>query len=157
MIRIFISLFTAVVMITNASAIDMPLFAIDGKNINLNDFQGNWVVVNYWATWCPPCIEEMPELQAFHDDNINKGAIVIGINIESIGKQRLESFLDRYSISYPIFISQPSQKSELGLMPGLPTTFLVSPEGEVVARQIGPVTRKMIEMFIQKWKAQQLT
>ena len=154
MARIFISLFIAAIMVTNVSAIEMPLNGIDGKNINLSDFQGNWVVVNYWATWCPPCIEEMPELQAFHDDNIDKGAMVIGINIESIDKQQLESFLDRYSISYPIFISQPAQESELGLIPGLPTTFLVSPESKVVARQIGPVTRKMIEMFIQKWEAQ---
>jgi thiol-disulfide isomerase/thioredoxin len=111
------------------------------------------IVVNYWATWCPPCIEEMPELQAFYDDNISKGALVIGINTEIIGKQQLEDFLDRYFITYPIFISKPTEKSELGLIPRLPTTFLVSPEGKVVARQIGPVTRKVVEMFIQKWEA----
>ncbi len=156
MVRILNGLFIAALMVTNASAIEMPLVGIDGKNINLSDYQGNWVVVNYWATWCPPCIEEMPELQAFHDDNIDKGAMVIGINSESIGKQQLESFLDTYFISYPIFTSQPAQKSELGLIPGLPTTFLVSPEGKVVARQIGPVTGKMIEMFIQKWESQSI-
>ena len=84
----------------------------------------------------------------------DKGAMVIGINSEFISKQQLESFLDTYFISYPIYTSQPEQKSELGLIPGLPTTFLVSPEGSVVARQIGPVTRKMIERFIQKREAQ---
>jgi len=52
------------------------------------------------------------------------------------------------------FMSQPAQKSELGFIPGLPTTFLISPKGNVVARQVGLVTRKMIEMFIQKWRAQ---
>ena len=154
MIRIFTRLFILAIVTTNASAIEMPLVRIDGKSFNLNDYQGNWVVVNYWATWCPPCIEEMPELQAFHDNNISKGALVIGINTEIIGKQQLEAFLDRYFITYPIFISKPTEKSELGLIPGLPTTFLVSPEGKVVARQIGPVTRKVIEMFIQKWEAQ---
>lgn len=152
--RIFIGLFIAAIMVTDANAIEMPLVGIDGKNSNLSDYQGNWVVVNYWATWCPPCIEEMPELQAFHDDNIDKGAMVIGINTELVGKQQLESFLDRLSITFPIFRSRPEQKSELGLIPGLPTTFLVSPEGKVVARQIGPVTRKMLEMFIQKWESQ---
>ena len=152
--RIITGLLFSFLMITNAGAIEMPLIALDGKYANLNDYQGSWLVVNYWATWCPPCIEEMPELQAFHDDNFDKGAMVIGINSEIIGRQQLESFLDRYFISYPIFITKPAEKSELGLIPGLPTTFLVSPEGNVVARQIGPVTREMIEMFIQKWEAQ---
>jgi len=154
MIRFSIGLIIGALMVMNASAIEMPLVGIDGENINLSDLQGNWVVVNYWATWCPPCIEEMPELQAFHDDNVDKGAIVIGINTELLSKQQLKSFLDKLSIIFPIFRSRPEQKSELGLIPGLPTTFLVSPEGKVVARQIGPVARKMIEMFIQKWEAQ---
>ena len=154
MIRFFIGLVVGVLMITNTSAIEMPLVGIDGKNINLNDFQGNWVAVNYWATWCLPCIEERPELQAFHDDNIDNGAMVIGINTELVGKQQLESFLNKLSITFPIFRSRPELKSELGLIPGLPTTFLVSPEGDVVARQIGSVTRKMLEKFIQKWEAQ---
>lgn len=133
-------------------AVDMPLVAADGSTTNLNRFKGKWVVVNYWATWCPPCIAEMPELQAFHDDHHDKDAVVIGINVELISKEKLQNFLDDYFITYPIFVSKPGEPSELGLMPGLPTTFLVSPEGEVVARQIGPVTRQMIEQFIENWQ-----
>ena len=137
-----------------AGAIDMPLSDVYGNRANLNSFKGKWVVVNYWATWCPPCIVEMPELQSFHDAHAEKDALVIGINTEHIGKQRLLAFLEDYFITYPVFTSKPTQKSELGLIPGLPTTFLVSPEGEVVARQVGPVTRDMIEQFIAKWAAQ---
>jgi thiol-disulfide isomerase/thioredoxin len=109
-------------------------------------------VVNYWATWCPPCIAEMPELQSFHDDHQDRDAVVIGINVEHIGKERLLAFLDDYFITYPIFRSKPGEPSELGLIPGLPTTFLVTPKGDVVARQIGPVTRDMIEEFIDNWQ-----
>ena len=78
--------------------------------------------------------------------------MVLGINAEHISKQRLQAFLDDYFITYPNFVSEPAQESELGLIPGLPTTFLVSPEGKVVARQVGPVTREMIEQFIDKWQ-----
>lgn len=138
-----------------ASALDMPLTGIDGRKTNLEAFLGKWVVVNYWATWCPPCIYEMPELQDFHDRHANKDAIVIGINAELIGRQRLEAFLEDYFITYPIFTSGPTQESELGLIPGLPTTFLVTPAGEVVARQVGPVTGEMIERFIEKWAKRQ--
>ena len=135
-----------------AQAVDMPLTAVDGSKMNLDHYQGKWLVVNYWATWCPPCIVEMPELQSFHDENVDNNAMVVGINAENISRQRLEKFLDDYFITYPNFVAGSTQQSELGLIPGLPTTFLVTPEGKVVARQVGPVTREMIEQFIHKWK-----
>ena len=135
-----------------AQAVDMPLTAVNGSKINLDRYQGKWLVVNYWATWCPPCIVEMPELQSFHDGNMDNNAMVVGINAENISQQRLQTFLDDYFITYPNFVSGPTQQSELGLIPGLPTTFLVTPEGEIVARQVGPVTRDMLEQFIQKWQ-----
>jgi len=132
-------------------AVDMPLVALDGSKHNLNQYRGKWLVVNYWATWCPPCIVEMPELQSFHDEHVDKDAMVIGINSELISQDRLQTFLEDYFISYPIFVSEPGQQSELGLIPGLPTTFLVTPQGKVVARQVGPITQEMIEQFIQNW------
>ena len=132
-------------------AVDMPLVALDGSKHNLNQYRGKWLVVNYWATWCPPCIVEMPELQSFHDEHVDKDAMVIGINSELISQDRLQTFLEDYFISYPIFLSEPGQQSELGLIPGLPTTFLVTPQGKVVARQVGPITQEMIEQFIQNW------
>jgi thiol-disulfide isomerase/thioredoxin len=135
-----------------AQAVDMPLTAVNGSKMNLEHYQGKWLVVNYWATWCPPCIVEMPELQSFHDENVDNNAMVVGINAENISRQRLTTFLDDYFITYPNFVAGPTQQSELGLIPGLPTTFLVTPEGKVVARQVGPVTREMIEQFIQKWQ-----
>ncbi|MDH3446584.1 MAG: TlpA family protein disulfide reductase [Gammaproteobacteria bacterium] len=135
-------------------AVDMPLQDIHGNRVNISSYQGKWLVVNYWATWCPPCIVEMPELQSFHDAHVDKDAMVLGINTELIGKQRLQDFLEDYFITYPVFTSKPAQQSELGLIPGLPTTFLVSPQGDVVARQVGPVTREMIEQFIQNWQPQ---
>jgi thiol-disulfide isomerase/thioredoxin len=135
-----------------AQPVNMPLTAMDGSKDNLSRYQGKWLVVNYWATWCPPCIVEMPELQSFHDQHVDSDAMVIGINAEDIGQQRLQTFLEDYFITYPVFMAGPTQQSELGLIPGLPTTFLVTPDGQVVARQVGAVTREMIEQFIQKWQ-----
>ena len=134
------------------AAMDMRLTAVDGSKHNLNQYRGKWLVVNYWATWCPPCIVEMPELQSFHDDHVDGNAMVLGINAELISKEKLAEFLDDYFITYPIYRASPDEPSPLGLMPGLPTTFLVTPDGEVVARQVGPVTSDMIEQFITNWK-----
>ncbi len=152
MTRFLFVIFFSLTLTTAASALDMPLTDINGNKVNLSSYQGQWIVVNYWATWCPPCIVEMPELQAFHDEHAGKGAMVIGINTELIGKMQLQEFLEDYFITYPVFVSKPTHESELGLIPGLPTTFLVNPAGKVVARQVGPVTQAMIEQFIQKWQ-----
>jgi thiol-disulfide isomerase/thioredoxin len=151
--RISLTLILLIILPNAVLAVDMPLTDIHGNKVNIKSYQGQWVVVNYWATWCPPCIVEMPELQAFHDEHADKDALVLGINTELIGKQQLAEFLEDYFITYPVFVSKPTQQSELGLIPGLPTTFLVAPSGEVVARQVGPVTREMIEQFIQNWQA----
>ena len=151
--RIMIALLFSIAVPLTAFAVDMPLIDTHGNKVNLSSYQGKWVVVNYWATWCPPCIIEMPELQAFHDRHATTDdAMVIGINTELIGKQQLLNFLEDYFITYPIFVSKPVQQSELGLIPGLPTTFLVTPQGKVVARQVGPVTQEMIEQFIQNFE-----
>lgn len=136
-------------------AVDMTLKDLQGKESSVSDYLGKWVVVNYWATWCPPCREEMPELQAFHDQHAETDGVVLGVNTEVINPQQIQEFLDDYFITYPNFISGPVSKTPLGRIPGLPTTFLISPKGTVEARQIGGVTREMIENFIQKWEAKQ--
>ena len=148
--RLLISGLVCLIFVGRAVALDMPLNEIDGDQTSLGNYLGKWLVVNYWATWCLPCIAEMPELQSFHDDHADKGAVVLGINAENIGEQQLKDFLETYFITYPIYMAGPTRESGLGSIPGLPTTFVVSPDGELVARQVGPVTREMLEIFIEK-------
>ncbi|MCP4492217.1 MAG: TlpA family protein disulfide reductase [Gammaproteobacteria bacterium] len=150
----YIVLLALLAQATLVQAVDMPLRKTDGTLHNLNDFKGNWVVVNYWATWCPPCLAEMPDLQAFHDKHVGRGAMVIGINAENLAPNQLNYFLDSYFITYPVYSSPLTQHSELGAVPGLPTTFLVSPEGNVEARQVGSITSQMLEDFISNWRAE---
>jgi thiol-disulfide isomerase/thioredoxin len=128
--------------------VDFTLPDVDGKQVKLSDFRGKWVVVNYWATWCPPCLTEIPELIAFHEDHKDKDAIVLGVDIEDVTLAELKQFVDEYFINYPIVRMKPAPRSELGLITGLPTSFLISPAGEVIAQQTGPVTAKLIEKFI---------
>lgn len=139
----------------SVQAVDMELKGLDGNQAKLSNYLGKWVVVNYWATWCPPCLEEMPELQAFHDDHVDKDGVVVGINTEVKDHREILTFLDDHFVSYPNFASGPTSETPLGSIPGLPTTFLLSPEGKVEARQVGGVTREMIENFIKKWEAKQ--
>lgn len=137
----------------SASAVDMDLTDLDGRNVKLSDYLGKWVVVNYWATWCPPCREEMPELQAFHDAHVEKDGVVLGVNTEVLSPDSIKEFLNDYFVTYPNFAQGPVSNTPLGRVPGLPTTFVVSPQGNVEAVQVGGVTREMIEKFIEKWEA----
>ena len=129
---------------------DFSYQGIDGKTHNLSDYRGKWVLVNYWATWCPPCLEELPELEVFYDNHKEKDAVVLGLNMEDIGVDRLRAFAEEQFLSYPILMAGSRPKEVLGGVPALPTSFLVNPEGKVVARQVGPVDGKSIEAFIRK-------
>jgi len=88
----------------------------------------------------------------FHDDHKDTDGVVIGINSEDVSNEKLLKFLDDYFITYPNYVSKPTYKTELGSLPGLPTTYLVSPKGTVEARQVGGVTKEMLEHYIENWK-----
>lgn len=141
-----LSLLAAFLLGSNAQAesVDFTLPDMKGVEHKLSDYQGKWVVVNYWATWCPPCLTEIPELVDFHEDHKERDAVVLGVNFEDISLNGLKQFSEEYFMNYPVLRTKPGPNSSLGPIPGLPTTYLVSPSGEVVARQVGPITAKLI-------------
>ena len=126
---------------------------LDGKIQRLSDYRGKWVLVNYWATWCPPCLEEIPELEVFHSNHQDKDAVVLGVNMEEIDRGSLEAFVDDQFISYPILRTGANSPGELGRVTGLPTSYLISPSGKLAARRVGPITASAIESFIQDYPA----
>ncbi len=156
--QLFIGVLFALVMAfgsyAQAEPADFTLPDMENKQQKLSDYRGKWVVVNYWATWCPPCLTEIPELVDFHEDHKDKDAVVLGVNFEDIGLEELKRFNEEYFMNYPVLRTKPSGSSALGVIPGLPTTFLVSPEGEIIARQVGPVTAKLINEFINQQKSE---
>ncbi len=133
-----------------AEPVDFELPDIKGVKHKLSDYRGKWVVVNYWATWCPPCLEELPELIIFHETHKDTDAVVLGVNFEDVDTAKLKKFIDNYSISYTVLRSAPGPSSALGSIPGLPTSFMINPKGEVVGKQSGQITGKSIEKFMSQ-------
>ncbi len=149
----------------SSASLDLPLYGTDDNQHKLSEYIGHsqWVVLNIWGTQCPPCRKEVPELVRFHDENQDKGSIIVSIAIDfpSYGyakKEEVIAFSDDYLIDFPILLSDSSITAKLGLgeLQGLPTTFIFDPEGNVVGTQVGGITKKILEDFITKIKLQTL-
>ena len=136
-----------------AETAELSFPGLDGKVHKLSDYRGKWVLVNYWATWCPPCLQELPELEVFHNNNAGTRAVVLGVNMEDISAERLRSFVEEQFLSFPIVLATANPTQSIGPVVGLPTSFLVTPEGKVVARQDGPITAEAIERYIDRFEA----
>lgn len=148
------ALCSAAVMSTEVVAatertIDFTLQDLDGNTHTLSAYRGKWVVVNFWATTCPPCIREMPELSDFHNRHKDRDAVVLGLNFEDIRASWMRRFLDSVEVSYPILPWGTSPSTPFGPVIALPTTFIVSPDGSSVARYTGAVTAADIEAYIE--------
>ncbi len=133
-----------------ASAFSAPSFVdITGSPVNLDSYRGKWIIVNYWATWCPPCKAEIPELIHFHEAHKDKDAVVVGFSMDEISTATLSRFVEENMMSYPI-VQVGEDTPLVGDLPGLPTTYMIDPEGNTVARRVGQVSIDMLESFINK-------
>lgn len=125
----------------------LQVTTIDGDAWDLADHRGSWVVVNYWATWCAPCREEMPELSALAS---MRGHIeVIGLAYEDTTPEAIGAFLEQYPVTYPIaIIGVLDPPADFDVPRGLPMTWLIGPDGRVARRFLGPVSALEIETAI---------
>lgn len=131
-----------------ASDTAFSLPGVDGKQYSLADYRGQWVVVNFWATWCPPCLEEIPELIDYHERHKDKDGVVIGVNYEDIDGKQLREFVDEWMMTYPVLSADSSLPPPFTGLQGLPTTFIVSPQGKIAVRHLGGLTAADVEAFI---------
>ena len=138
-------IFWLVPMLAFAGEIQFTASDIAGKQYKLSDYKGKWVIVNYWATWCPPCLDEIPELIESHEQYHKDKAVVLGVSYEEVDNDYLKSFIDEYFISYPILIGDLSSPPPFGPLIGLPTTYVVSPQGKLAYTQVGGVTKDWLE------------
>ena len=137
----------------NSAAKDFQLKTLDGKTVRLSDLKGKKVLLNFWATWCPPCREEMPELQKYYEELAEKNNVVfLGVNItdQEFGTKSVREFVDYYGLTFPILLDETGDVSIDYEILSIPTTFIINEQGLIVKQINGPVNLEMLHQLLGK-------
>ncbi len=121
---------------------------MQGHEQRLQDYRGKWVLVNFWATWCPPCLEEIPDLVSLYEAHKNTDLMVIGVAVDSTEKS-VKGFVSKKHVSYPIVLGDYDLAEQIGKVDALPTSYLFDPTGKLVSYQQGILTRDSVESYIK--------
>jgi thiol-disulfide isomerase/thioredoxin len=138
-------------LVNTSFSADFSFIDLDGESRKLSDYQGKWVLVNFWATWCPPCRKEIPDLSDFHLET--EDAVVIGVNFEpGLSDEKLDKFVAVYLMSYPVTRVNDEIIEVLGQPKGLPTSVLIDPNGNIVKTIAGLVTTESLNKVISQFE-----
>lgn len=121
---------------------------LSGKIHTLSEYRGKWVLINFWATWCPPCLEEIPDLISIHESR--EDVMVIGIAMDYSDPAVVVDFVESMGISYPTVLGDRRIAAQIEDISMLPSTYLFDPAGKPAARKLGLITRETIEEFIKE-------
>lgn len=130
---------------------DLTLETLTGKSIDLSEQDGRVLLINFWATWCAPCREEIPDLKTLHADLKQQGLRVIGIALDRKGRDVVDPFVEQHTINYPIVIdTDGTAEAAFGPIPGLPTTIVVTADGQITKRVIGIFPTEQMKPTLQE-------
>jgi thiol-disulfide isomerase/thioredoxin len=131
-------------------ASEFELMSLDGSKARLSDFRGKKVLLNFWATWCPPCREEMPEMEKFHKDNKNNQVVILGVNLTTSegSVSDVENYINQEGITFKILLDQEGQVGNIYRPISIPTTYFIDSDGVIRNKYTGPMSYEMMQDFM---------
>jgi peroxiredoxin len=117
---------------------DFTLLDLQGKNVQLSALHGKVVFINVWATWCPPCVEEMPTIQRLHERLHARGLAVLAVSLDALGAQVVAPFMRDYRLTFPALLDTKGTIERLYRTGGVPESFIVDKQGRLVEKIVGP-------------------
>ncbi len=136
----------------NPSAKSAPSFALqdlNGKMVNLSDFKGKVVILDFWATWCPPCVIEIPHFIELYEQYKDQGFAMVGISLDRQGVSVVESFAQKHGVNYPILMNDGRTDKAYGGITYIPTTFVIDAAGNIRQKYVGYQDKAVFEADIK--------
>lgn len=128
-------------VLSDRKAADFTLKTLDGKNVKLSDYRGKIVIIDFWATWCPPCRKGIPDLISLQEE-YKKDLVVIGISLDQQNTIKdLKPFIENYKINYPVVLGDEKVVKDYGGISAIPTSFIIDQKGNIVDKHIGLVPK----------------
>ncbi|MBN9123311.1 MAG: thioredoxin [Nitrosospira sp. 56-18] len=149
MLRLFAVSSLLLLLSFGAQAQGFTFTDTSGKKLTLSAYKGKWVLINFWATWCPPCLKEIPDLVSLYESR--RDVVVIGIAMDYRDPKTVMKFVKSLSISYPIVLGDRRVAAQIGPVSMLPTTYLFDPHGQPAAYKVGLVSRADLEDFMREY------
>jgi peroxiredoxin len=126
---------------------NFSLIDLNGKKVGLKQFKGKIIFLNFWATWCGPCKEEMPGLEVLHQQFKEKNFVLLTISVDYEGLKPVQEFINKHHYTFPVLLDPKCEALDLFEVKGIPTTFIIDKKGKMVGRAIGPRDWKSPEVF----------
>ena len=141
------------------SAPTTPVLHLDGNKVTLQQYQGSVVLLDFWATWCPPCLEDLPNVKQLHTTYQDKGLTIVGISLDEGGTQVVRPFVKRHKIPYPILldVEKKDNMRQAFQVKTIPALFLLDRQGQVVGQWVGKMDKEKVEAAIINALAQTAT
>jgi thiol-disulfide isomerase/thioredoxin len=131
---------------------EAPEFALpdlDGKVVKSGDLRGKVVILDFWATWCPPCRQEVPHFVALQSKYRDQGLEIVGLSLDKGGANDVKPFVEEYNVNYMMLIANDQTASDFGGITGIPTTFVLDKDGKIVKRFLGYTDPEVFEETIR--------
>ncbi len=127
------------------SAPTWELKSVDGKTVKSSEFKDKVLILDFWATWCPPCVKEIPGFIELQKEYGDKGLVVIGVSLDQDGPGVVRKFMDKMNVNYPIVMGDDKIVEDFGGIEGIPTTFIIDKSGKIVNKHVGYVEKSVFE------------
>ena len=127
---------------------DFSFKDVDGKTHRFSEYRGKWVIANYWATYCGPCVSELPALNSIAKQFKDK-VVVLGMEAGETPVKELKQFAEQKKLNYTVVPTQDSTMFSMGLLYGVPTTFIVDPKGKIIDTHMGAVTVPQLQSYLK--------
>jgi cytochrome c biogenesis protein CcmG, thiol:disulfide interchange protein DsbE len=137
---------------TNRPAPDIALPTLDGDTLRLSDYRGRVVLVNFWGTWCEPCKEETPALEASYQALKDQGLVIVGINLrrQEPDEQGIRAFLDEYGVTYTTALDVEGEAARLFQISPIPTSYFIDPAGNIRYVRVGTLTEEEVAALFSR-------